>query len=42
VGSGEREQHLRIIDGLRPGDQVILPPFGDLEENQRVRITNPS
>ena len=42
VGSGEREQHLRIIDGLRPGDQVILPPFGDLEENQRVKITNPS
>ena len=42
VGSEKREQHLRIIDGLRPGDQVILPPFGDLEENQRVRITNPS
>ena len=42
VGSEEREQHLRIIDGLRPGDQVVLPPFGDLEDNQRVRITNQS
>ena len=42
VGSGERDQHLRIIDGLRPGDRVVLPPFEDLKDNQRIRITNQS
>ena len=39
LGKDQREGHIRVIDGLRPGDQVVLPPFNSLEENQRVKLT---
>ncbi len=39
LGSDQREGHIQVIEGLRPGDQVVLPPFDDLEENQRIKLT---
>ncbi len=42
LGADQREGHIQVIKGLRPGDQVVLPPFGDLKDNQRIRITNQS
>ena len=40
LGTDQREGHLQVIKGLRPGDQVILPPFDSLEENKRIKSTN--
>ena len=42
LGTDQREGHIQVMKGLRPGDQVVLPPFGDLKDNQRIRITNQS
>ena len=36
LGSEEREQHVQVLDGLQPGDRVILPPFDELKNGQRV------
>ena len=38
LGLDQREGHIQVIEGLRPGDQVVLPPFDDLEENQRIKL----
>jgi multidrug efflux pump subunit AcrA (membrane-fusion protein) len=38
LGPDQREGHIQVIEGLRPGDQVVLPPFDDLEENQRIKL----
>ena len=37
LGSEKREGHIQVIEGLKPGDQVILPPFDRLKENQRIK-----
>ena len=37
LGTDQREGHIQVIKGLRPGDQVILPPFDALKENKRIR-----
>ncbi len=39
LGSDQREGHIQVIKGLRPGDQVVLPPFDTLKENRRIRAT---
>lgn len=39
TGSEERDGHLHIIAGLRPGDRVILPPFNNLKEGKRIKIS---
>ena len=36
LGREEREQHVQVLDGLQPGDRVILPPFDELKNGQRV------
>lgn len=36
LGKDTRENHRRVLDGLRSGEHVILPPFNDLEEGSRV------
>ena len=38
LGSEKREGHIQVIEGLKPGDQVILPPFDGLKDNQRIKI----
>jgi len=40
LGSEKREGHTQVIKGLKPGDQVVLPPFDELKENQRIRIAS--
>ena len=40
VGTEERDNHLHVLDGLRPGDQLILPPHNKLKEGSRVRAKN--
>ncbi len=37
VGLEERDGYLPIIDGLKPGDRVVLNPPPDLKEGDRVR-----
>ena len=38
LGTDHRDGHIQVFKGLRPGDQVILPPFDDLKENKRIRV----
>jgi HlyD family secretion protein len=40
IGTEERDNHLHVLDGLRPGDQLILPPHDKLKEGSRVRAKN--
>lgn len=40
VGTEERDNHLHVLEGLRPGDKVILPPHDKLKVNKRVVIQN--
>ena len=40
LGSEKREGHIQVIEGLKPGDQVVLPPFDGLKENQRIKIAS--
>jgi hypothetical protein len=40
LGTEERGNHLHVLDGLRPGDQLILPPHDKLKEGSRVRAKN--
>ena len=39
VGTEERDDHLLVHDGLRPGDTLILPPHDPLKPGKRLRIT---
>ncbi|NIP97961.1 MAG: hypothetical protein GWO24_32850, partial [Akkermansiaceae bacterium] len=41
VGTEDRDGHLLIHEGLRPGDQVILPPHEKLKPGKRIRIMSP-
>jgi len=36
IGEGKRENFLPVIDGLRPGDRVVLDPADDLRVGMRV------
>jgi RND family efflux transporter MFP subunit len=40
LGDEEREGHRLVLDGLRSGETVILPPHDDLEEGGRVNNSN--
>ena len=42
LGPDRRENHRQVLQGLRPGENVILPPHLDLQEGDRVKPTNPS
>ncbi|MGB0774469.1 MAG: efflux RND transporter periplasmic adaptor subunit [Akkermansiaceae bacterium] len=39
LGKETRDGHRRVIDGVRSGEQVILPPHTDLEEGKRIKAT---
>ncbi|MEM7700072.1 MAG: efflux RND transporter periplasmic adaptor subunit [Verrucomicrobiota bacterium] len=32
-----REDYRRVVEGIRSGEEVILPPHADLEEGQRIK-----
>ena len=36
LGSDSRDGHRRIIEGVLSGEQIILPPYNDLKEGDRV------
>ena len=40
LGSATRDGHRQVLDGLRPGEWVVLRPGGALEDGGRVRIAN--
>ena len=42
LGSREREQHLHVLEGLQPGDRVILPPFDEIKDGERVKVLDRS
>lgn len=39
LGTGTRDGHRLVTDGLRSGESVILPPHADLENGTRVNST---
>lgn len=39
LGHEVREDHRQVIDGLKPGDRVVLDPPADLETGERFRAT---
>ncbi len=39
LGTEKREGYIQVIEGLKPGDQVVLPPFDGLKENQRIKAS---
>ncbi|BDS05158.1 hemolysin D [Oceaniferula spumae] len=40
LGKDARDNHRRVLDGLRSGENVILPPHDKLEDGTRVVVTN--
>ncbi|MCG8603349.1 MAG: efflux RND transporter periplasmic adaptor subunit [Verrucomicrobiales bacterium] len=38
VGKEKRDGHIKILEGLRSGEKVILPPHNHLQDGLRVRI----
>lgn len=42
LGSDMKDGHRLVLDGLRSGEAVILPPHTKLDEGSRVEITNPN
>ena len=38
IGPVERDGHVRVLDGLRPGDRVIINPSSQLENGTRIRV----
>ncbi|NNE92858.1 MAG: efflux RND transporter periplasmic adaptor subunit [Verrucomicrobiales bacterium] len=38
LGREVREDHIQVLEGLRSGEQVILPPHNELKPGLRVRI----
>jgi RND family efflux transporter MFP subunit len=41
LGKATREDHRLVLEGLRSGESVILPPHDQLEEGTRVEVSNP-
>jgi multidrug efflux pump subunit AcrA (membrane-fusion protein) len=41
LGRERREDHRLVLDGLKPGDRVVLVPPPDLENGDRFRPANP-
>lgn len=39
LGEERRETFRKVLEGLRPGDRVVLDPPGDLKNGERVRTT---
>jgi HlyD family secretion protein len=42
LGRDTKDGHRLVLEGLRSGESVILPPHAKLEEGSRVEITNPN
>ncbi|MFT6179742.1 MAG: RND family efflux transporter MFP subunit [Akkermansiaceae bacterium] len=42
LGNDTKDGHRLVLEGLRSGESVILPPHAKLEEGSRVEITNPN
>lgn len=40
LGSETRDGHRRVLEGLRSGEKVILPPHEELTEGTRIETTN--
>ncbi len=40
LGPEKKENHRRVIDGLRSGESVILPPHDKLKPQARIKIIN--
>lgn len=40
LGQDSRDGHRLVLEGLRSGESVILPPHGDLQEGSRIKTTN--
>jgi len=40
LGTETKDGHRLVLEGLRSGESVILPPHGNLDEGSRVEITN--
>ncbi len=38
LGAGGEGEYLDVIEGLRPGDRVVLDPSSDLKEQQRIKF----
>jgi RND family efflux transporter MFP subunit len=38
LGREKREGHIKVLEGLRSGERVILPPHENLENGLRVRV----
>ncbi len=41
LGTETRDGHRLVIEGLRSGESVILPPHADLEDGTRITRSNP-
>ena len=41
MGQAQREEHLLVLNGLRPGDRVVLRPPSDLTAGENFRIRTP-
>jgi multidrug efflux pump subunit AcrA (membrane-fusion protein) len=38
LGREKRDGHIKVLEGLRSGERVILPPHKNLENGLRVRV----
>jgi len=41
LGQDRRDNHIRVLEGLRPGDLVVNNPPGDLQAGERVAQSSP-
>jgi len=39
LSTEKRDNHLRVISGLKSGEQVIIPPHQDLKDGKKVKIS---
>lgn len=37
LGNEKRKDHLQVLEGLRPGERVVVNPPADLQESERVK-----
>jgi hypothetical protein len=38
LGTEIKTDHRQVLDGVKSGEQVVLPPFNDIEDGTRIRI----